>query len=200
MAGKHSSDDGFNFENIPWKKIGIVVVIILLIAAIGYGIYFGVNTYKNKAKNEDKQQEEVKQEEKMPKQLGGYDILGKIKIENLEIDEYILDSTEDEALEKGVGKLTGNDINGEGNFVIVGHNYEDVFKKLDELEIGNEFYLEDRDEKRTYYKITEIQSVEPTDLAMLLPTEDKTEVTLVTCQTGATTRLVVKAEEAVEIK
>ena len=46
--GKRYTDEGLDFGDLPWKKIGIVVLIVALIVGIGFWIYFGVNTYKNK--------------------------------------------------------------------------------------------------------------------------------------------------------
>ena len=40
----------------------------------------------------------------MPEEIEGYKVLGKVVIEKLEIEEYILDSFEDKALEKGIRK------------------------------------------------------------------------------------------------
>lgn len=194
--GKRYTDEGIDFGNVPWKKIGIIILILIVIVGICAGIYWGVNTYKNK-KQEDEQEKQVeeKEESNMPEQIAGYDVLGRIVIEDVNIDKYILNSSEDKALQNGVCKLYGNGLNEEGNFVIVGHNYEDVFRKIEELEVGDEFYTENRNSEKTNYKITEIIAVEPTDLSILLPKENKTEITLITCQTGATTRLVVKADK-----
>lgn len=198
--GKRYTDEGMDLGEIPWKKIGIIALIIVALIGIGFGVYFGINTYKNK--QNEKQQETLPQENKEPEpkmveKIAGYDVLGRVVLESVNIDKYILNSSEDDALQKGVCKLYGNGLNEEGNFVIIGHNYDDVFKKLEELEIGDEFFVEDRNLEKTQYKITEIIAVEPTDLSILLPKENKTEITLVTCQTGATTRLVVKAEKLV---
>ena len=81
-----------------------------------------------------------------------------------------------------------------GNFCIAGHNYDEIFKRLDELEIGNEFEIEDKHGQAVKYSITEIASVEPTDLTLLKKQSGKTCVTLITCENYSTKRLIVKAE------
>ena len=48
---------------------------------------------------------------------------------------------------------------------------------------------------RLKYEIKSIYSVEADDLKCLLQDDTKIEITLVTCENGSTTRLVVKAEE-----
>ena len=193
--GKRYTDEGLDFGDLPWKKIGIVVLIVALIVGIGFGIYFGVNTYKNNQKEEEKEQIQEEEKSNMPEQIAGYNVIGRIVIEDINLDKYVLDSYEEKALQNGICKLYGNNLNERGNLVIVGHNYDDLFKKLEELEVGDEFFAENRNSDKTHYKISEIVTIEPTDLSMLLPKEDKTEITLITCQTGATTRLVVKAEK-----
>lgn len=88
-----------------------------------------------------------------------------------------------------VAKSTKN-----GNFCIAGHNYESIFKRLDELEIGDEIQIIGEDKQQLTYRIKEIASVEPTDLNLLRKEEGKTQITLITCENYATKRLIVKAE------
>ncbi len=100
------------------------------------------------------------------------------------------------------GKLYGENLNEIGNFTLVGHNYDKVFKRLEELNVGDEFYIQDiksaNEEEKSYYRITEILEIEPTDLSVLLPKDNKTELTLITCKEGATSRLMVKSEKIEE--
>lgn len=49
--------------------------------------------------------------------------------------------------------------------------------------------------EETEYIITDIFSTEPDNLECLLQDDTKVELTLITCENGATTRLIVKAEE-----
>lgn len=62
------------------------------------------------------------------------------------------------------------------------------------MEVGDKFEIIDKNEKVTSYKITEIASVEPTDLTLLKKQDGKTQMTLITCENYSTKRLVVKAE------
>ncbi len=192
-SGKHSSDGEIDFEGIPFKKIGIIFLVLIVVTGVVYGAYRGVSWWKENKKVE----EVVADEEETPKMIEtieGYNVLGKIIIEDLNIEQYILDSIEDEALENGVGKLYGGDLNDYGNFCIAGHNYEEVFQKLEELEEGDTFYILDKNLEKTYYEIKEIDSVEPDDLTCLLQNEELIEMTLITCENASTTRLVIKAE------
>lgn len=133
--------------------------------------------------------------ESLIEKYNGYDVLGKIIIDDLEVEQYILDSTEDNALNNGVIRLYGGSLNNYGNFCIAGHNKSGVFEKLSEMEVGNYFTIVEPDLKETKYKITEIYSAEADDLKCLLQNDEKVEITLITCENASTTRLIVKAEE-----
>ena len=181
-SGKHASDEEFEFGSVF-----IIVAIIALIA----GVIFGVNALISKL-GETKAEEVSSETEQVV--TSQYDILGTVSIEKIGISQPILDSVEDKALEEGVIKLYGDTLNGEGNFCIAGHNYDNFFKRFDELEIGDEIKILDANAQTFTYRITEISSVEPTDLTMLRREEGKTQITLITCENYSTKRLIVKAE------
>jgi sortase A len=182
-------------EEFNYGKL-IVIIAIIVIAIIA-----GVLVYKfviNKPVEEQPKEENtvVQESVTMIETVSGYKVLGKIVISNLGIEQYILDSIESNALQSGIGHINnGGSINNYGNFCLAGHNNEKNFERLDELEIGNEFVLVDRKMDETIYQVTEIFEVEPDDLQCLLQDESKIEVTLITCQAGATKRLVIKAQE-----
>lgn len=196
--GKHSSDEGFDWETIPLKKILIIFLVLLFIAGVTYGVYYGINVYKER----NKIQEVISTENNtygMPEEVAGYPVLGQLVIDKLEIKQYILDSVEEEALKNGVSKLYGEQLNEVGNFCIAGHNYEGIFKKLNELEVGDKLYILDRKDIKTEYEIVGIYENQPEDLACLLPNEKSVEITLITCENGSTARLIVKAEKIEEV-
>lgn len=95
--GKHSCDDEFELGNIPWKQIGIVILVIAIII----GMIFGGKTVYSKfiangklfKKEKEQKVEEVMsvEEEKMPTNLYGYNVLGKITIESKNFSKYILE-------------------------------------------------------------------------------------------------------------
>lgn len=192
MRGRRASEESFDWSSVPFKKIGIIaLILVLVIAAVCGGIYFWKNRKPEKEVKKEVVQEEKK---KMPEQIEGYNVLGEIVIEKIDLDEYILDSTENAAMELAPVKLYGENLNQEGNFCIAGHNYDEIFSKLTELEVGDEFYIVDTEDIIQDYQVTEILEVEPTDLTCLMPVNDKIQVTLITCKEGAIKRLVLKAE------
>lgn len=186
-----SSDDYFDDKEFNYKKVSIIVgIIAILIIAV-------VLIYKFFINNSQPETEKPKVETpKMSESIEGYKVLGKIVINDLNIEQYILDSTEAKSLQNGVGKIdNGGSINNYGNFCLAGHNQEGIFKRLTELEQGDEFILVDKNMNETIYEVTKKYEVEPDDLECLIQDEEKIEVTLVTCQAGSTKRLIVKAEE-----
>lgn len=203
MAGKRSLDSNYSFdsdysdeyeEKSLTKKKVIIVIAIILIAVISIVFLFSKtqndenvgdsqNTVSNTVSNQ------------MISTHEGYDVLGKIVIEDLQVEQYILDSKEDAALDKGVIRLYGGSINNYGNFCIAGHNKSGVFERLSELEVEDTFTIIEPNFSETTYRITEIYSVEADDLKCLLQDDEKIEITLITCENASTTRLIVKAEE-----
>ena len=197
--GKHSADSKYSYDKYDEydeelslkKKIIIGISILVLIVAV-LMLFF----LKNDEKEENVVENNViETNTTLENTYEGYNVLGKIKIEEFGVEQYILDSTSDDALEKGVIRLYGGTLNNYGNFCIAGHNKEGVFAKLEEMEVGDNFTVIEKDLKETTYEVKEIYTVEADDLKCLLQNEEKIEITLITCNNASTTRLIVKTEE-----
>ena len=190
---EYSYQDYDEDEGIGFKKILIFIAIILVVAAVSFYLLF----FKNgKEVDEDPVEEEVVQEEeKMISSLGGFIVLGKINIDSINVEQYILNATSDEALEKGVGKIeNGASLSTNGNFCIAGHNREGVFKDLNSLVEGAEIKITDKDLNEMTYVVKEFREVAPDNLECILQDMTKEKITLVTCKEGATERYIVIAE------
>ena len=141
----------------------------------------------------------VREDVDIPEKLGGYDVLGQLVIEKIGVRQNVLSKTENASLKLGVTKFYPPqvDINEPGNFCICGHNWNNILKRLDEMEIGEQFYIITKETKeRIDYEIYDKYSCEPTDLSCLDQNQDgKKEVTLITCNPGGLTRLICKARE-----
>lgn len=185
---KYDKDD-YEDDGLDRKKV--ISIFFIVIAIIVVCVMIGINN-KNEETNTVNSNTVTNG---LIEEYKGYDVLGKIIIDEFEVEQYILDSTEDEALNNGVIKLYGGSLNNYGNFCIAGHNKSGVFEKLAEMEVGDLFKVIEPDLKETNYKITEIYSVEADDLKCLLQNDEKIEITLITCENASTTRLIVKAEE-----
>ena len=158
------------------------------------------NTPQNTTNTIQEEVEEKKYEDvDIPEKLGGYDVLGQLVIEKIGVRQNILSKTENASLKLGVTKFYPPqvNINEPGNFCICGHNWNNILKRLDEMEIGEQFYIITRETKeRIDYEIYDKYSCEPTDLSCLDQNQDgKKEVTLITCNPGGLTRLICKARE-----
>ncbi len=232
--GKHSSDEGLELGNIPWKAIGISVLVIIILV----GVFFcGRTAYSalianGKLFKKEKENADIIEEEKMPTQISGNKVLGELKFETLNYSQYILEAVENnkdsvensnnleseianqdvtntsdsntqtnnsleisDALKNGIVKLYGNEINQKGNFCIIGHNKEEYFSVLNEVNVDDKFSIKSSSNIEKKYIVTDIYTIEPTDLKCLMPNDDYIEVTLITCTAGSNQRLVIKAIE-----
>ncbi|MCI8384149.1 MAG: sortase [Clostridia bacterium] len=195
--GKHFTSKK---KKTGYKKILLLIPIIALVILTIF-IFINYQNQNNNAQKQDMTMEEkikIMEEEisNMPETMGDYNVLGVIAIEKLGIAKNILDRTTDESLNLSVTKFYGPDINTEGNFCITGHNYKDVFSEANQLELEDTFYLVDRQNQKVTYKIYDKYTVDPTQLDCLSQeTDGKKEVTLITCNPGGLTRLIIKAQE-----
>ena len=112
----------------------------------------------------------------------------------------VLSETSDKLLEHNLNKFWGPKPNTVGNYVIVGHNYNNktYFGKLDQLKNGDIIELTDVNGKTVKYKVYDMYYVDPShrDCTSQL-TDGKREVTLITCNATGSQRLVVKTTEVV---
>lgn len=132
----------------------------------------------------------------MQKKLNGFEIVGKIEIPKLKVEKYILNKTTKKSLKASVTKVCGPEINTIGNFCIAGHNYNKVFAQIKTLEKNDQIILTDVYGDSTIYAVYDIYKTSPKDISCLSQeTNNEKEVTLITCTTGATKRIIVKAVE-----
>ncbi|MCD8125057.1 MAG: class C sortase [Lachnospiraceae bacterium] len=123
--------------------------------------------------------------------LSGDGVMGYISIPKINVKLAIYHGTDETALQTGVGHLEGTDlpIGGEGSHaVIAGHRglpSARLFTDLDQLEIGDQFYLYILDEVLAYEVDQILPMVDKDDyetlLAALAPVEGEDYVTLYTC-------------------
>lgn len=128
-------------------------------------------------------------------------VMGYIEIPKIDVRLPIYHGTSEEVLAKGVGHIeqTALPIGGdERHPVLTGHRglpSAELFTRLDELEEGDEFYLHVLDDALAY-RVDQIKTVEPDELADLTAESGHDWVTLVTCTPYAvnTHRLLVRGE------
>lgn len=118
--------------------------------------------------------------------LSGDEIMGYIEIPKINVHLPIYHGTGDSSLSKGIGHLLGSSlpVGGESTHAILsGHSgmaSQTMFTDLEQLDIGDVFYLYVLDEILAY-QVTEINTVLPSDTSLLGIWEGKDCCTLVTC-------------------
>lgn len=136
----------------------------------------------------------------MPDKIENYNVIGQIVIDEIDMENYILDRTTDYSLNLAVTKFYGPDLNQRGNFCIIGHNARGLFNNLKKLDIGDTFYIIDKENsEKVTYRIYDKKTISPTDLDCLnQDTNNKREVTLITCNTRRLDKTCFKSKRGIE--
>lgn len=128
-------------------------------------------------------------------------MMGYISIPKIDIKIPIYHGTSSDILQKGVGHLEGSSIpiGGENTHAVLsahrGLPSSRLFTDLDQLKVGDTFYIHILDEVLAY-RVNQVLVVEPSDIDFLQIVKGKDYVTLVTCTPYAinTHRLLVRGE------
>lgn len=126
----------------------------------------------------------------------GYTILGRIEIPKVGINTVILKEQTYAAMNIGAIKTYGVDLNEPGGFVISAHNFRGrapFFYPVLNLKQGDPIYIYDvKGDKRKYLVDSVNRYVSPNDTSYLSH-YDGYHLTIVTCENGGKSRIVVKA-------
>ena len=133
-------------------------------------------------------------------------VMGYISIPKIDIKIPIYHGTSSEVLSKGVGHLEGSSfpVGGESTHAILsahrGLPSARLFTDLDQLEVGDKFYIYILDQVYTY-QVDQVLVIEPSETETLQIQDGKDLVTLVTCTPyGVNThRLLVRGERVEEL-
>jgi sortase A len=105
--------------------------------------------------------------------------LAVLRIPSRNIEGPVFDSTDEWALNRGSGHVTGTSLPGErGNVAIAAHR-DGFFRGLENIEIGDEIELTTLEGQQTF-RVSMLDIVDPLDVSVLGPTDD-TAITLITC-------------------
>lgn len=116
----------------------------------------------------------------------------------IDISYPVISETSEELLKISLNKYWGNGPNEIGNYCIVGHNYANgkLFGKLSQMEIGDIAILKDNKGKTITYEAYDKYIVNPDDVSCTSQlTGGKREITLITCKTYGTQRLIIKCRQ-----
>ena len=105
--------------------------------------------------------------------------LAVLRIPSRNIEVPVFDSTDEWALNRGSGHVTGTSLPGErGNVAIAAHR-DGFFRGLENIEIGDEIELTTLGGQQTF-RVSQLDVVDPLNVSVLSATAD-TAVTLITC-------------------
>ena len=154
---------------------------------------YALELFENKI---EKKKEEIPENQTYTVSYKGYTILGRIEIPRVGITTVILKEHTYAAMNIGAIKTYGVDLNEKGGFVISAHNFRgksSFFYPIRNLKNGDKINISDNKGRNMEYTVYSVSRyVEPNDTSYLVKTDDY-HVTLVTCENGGKSRIVVKA-------
>lgn len=160
-------------------------------------------------KDEEKQNEEQVYEQPQGSQITtnktssktyykGYQMIGTIQIPKTKVKAPIVDKVTVNSISAAAAYLYGPGLNKEGNTVIVAHNYRNgtFFSNNKKLVVGDKIYITDSTGKKVEYTIYKTYITGEMDFSYATRnTDGKKEISLSTCTTDASKRLVIWARE-----
>ncbi len=154
----------------------------------------------NVTQTEGKQQNTISSGNKTSSKIKhkGYDVIGSIQIPKTKVKYPIVNSSEPAAMDVAIVMLYGAGLNKEGNTVIVGHNYRNggFFGNNKKLQNGDKIYITDETGNKVEYVIYNKYTTTDSDFSYATRnTEGKREISLSTCTSDSSTRLVIWAKE-----
>ena len=197
-------------KNVIWILVTILIILIIVTSKIHIDnkkrVYSNVvadktglevEEFKNITKTDNYIDEENNiLETQIETMYKGYEVIAKLEIPKIELETYVLSEYSVQALNVSVTKFYGGEPNEIGNFCISGHNFvaKNMFHDLKKLEIGDELLLTDLQNNQVKYVIYDIFNVDPDKTDCLSQkTNGRIEVTLITCTTDSSKRIIVKA-------
>lgn len=128
---------------------------------------------------------------------GNYTILGKVEIPKIGFTSVIIKEYTYSAMSIGVIKSYGVELNEPGGFVLAGHNFRGrslFMYNIHRLVEGDVIYITDTSGRKMEYVVYEkLRYFSPSD-ASIYRKYDNYHVTLVTCEDGGQSRIVIKAK------
>lgn len=119
-----------------------------------------------------------------------------LEIPSIGLNQKVLGETTEENLNMSLAQIKQDQVPGEGNFTIAGHRGyrgDRHFRDLPNVENGEEVHLT-ADGKTYIYEINKSEVIEATDVDVLDETDDKDEITMITCTIGGQQRISVQGD------
>ena len=128
----------------------------------------------------------------------GYNMIGTIQIPKTKVKAPVVDKVTVKSISAAVGILYGPGLNEVGNTVLVAHNYRNgtFFSNNKKLVIGDKIYITDATGRKIEYNVYNTYTTSDMDFSYATrDTNGKREISLSTCSTDASKRLVIWARE-----
>lgn len=200
-------------SKINKEKLFNAIIILIVIALYVSVFLFIYSTFRERKRQEisdgiiKKVDEQIKENERgkdptteVVATYGGinYTVLGKIRIKKINIYQPILKENTKKAYDASVVKMSGPDLNTNGNVAIGGHNFMkgNFFIKINRLVNGDKVTITDLTGTSVDYYVYEYGVTTVDDARYLAQPENNEDkiITLVTCTKGGKERYYVKAK------
>ena len=151
-------------------------------------------TMEDKTKDE----EPVVQPELDPEQemtvtdIDGWGYIGYLSIPSIGLELPVMSEWSYAGLKVAPGRYSGSTY--ADNMVVCAHNYAKHFSPIKWLALGSEVYFTDMDGQRWSYEVSNVETIQPTDIDKMITAsdEDAWDLTLFTCTTGGRARCAVR--------
>ncbi|MCQ6276860.1 class D sortase [Bacillus sp. V3B] len=108
------------------------------------------------------------------------EVVGLLEIPKINSELAIIEGTDPDELDKGVGHYNGSYFPGENGQIVLSGHRDTVFKRLGELELGDEFVMNLQTGEFTY-KIIATKIVDADDREIITLQNDQEELIVTTC-------------------
>lgn len=155
-----------------------------------------IDAFEDEVKIEQKKEDQKPSNTSSSISYSGFTILGKIEIPKIRFSSVIIKEQTTKAMNVGIVKTYGTEVNNEGGFVLSGHNFRGsniFFYNIRNLRAGDIIKITDTSGIQMEYTVYEVlRNVNPEETSYLNKF-DSFHVTLVTCEDGGKARIIVKA-------
>lgn len=171
------------------KKIAIVFILIgIAFLSVGGYQYFRLQAMERESylaaqeliENSPQRNKDAKNAELAAFEPEQGDIIGILEMESIDGSFPIVEGTDDEDLDKGVGHFINSAFPGENDQIVLSGHRDTVFRRLGEVEIGDTFTL-----KLPYgdftYEMVDYKIVDKDDRTVITSTAPNEELILTTC-------------------
>lgn len=134
---------------------------------------------------------EIPQDREMPtKLLNGYQYIGVLDVDSLELSLPVMDRWDYERLKVSPCRFAGNVY--QDNLVICAHNYAHHFTPLKYVPIGTEVKFTDMEGNTFRYAVSSFETIGPNDVEGMV--NGDWDLTLFTCNTSGQTRCAIRCD------